>query len=506
MVRLRHLLLLRRCFSFLRLPETLALSSPSLLRHSSSSSSDGSLSDLRDLIHLLPKKPSSSSSHSVTCGSSTADHLLSAVSSLAEDLFTAPEPSDPSPILESRGAATFLRLSPDGSASLHLLSLLKSRPLLALEVFSWRRNLADSGIPLHPEEFAAAIALAGRARNISLATDLFNEAIVDAPKTCLYNALMTAYMYNGHILKTIAVFDDLERDTSCQPTIVSYNILLSLYGRHTLVDKMESVLHAVDESGIPRTVDTYNIVITGYLIGKMWDRMENTFREMEEGTVKPEVSTRLLMLRGYAFAGNLEKMERVYETVREEVKSRERALIRAMICAYCKSRDPDRILKIEELSKLMNEDEYRPWLHVLLIRVYAQEGMVDMMEQLIFQAFQRKTEVTTLRVVRSILATYFQLNAVDRLGRFIRQAEEAGWRLCRDLYHCKMVLHSRQNQLVEMHGVLDEMENYMVGRDKRTLLIMYKAYCNAGRRLEAETVLGMMWKHGFTFPQDAFIS
>nr|CAD1829152.1 unnamed protein product [Ananas comosus var. bracteatus] len=357
--------------------------------------------------------------------------------------------------------------------------------------------------PPLPEEFAAAIALAGRARNVALAADLFAEAAAAGRDSSLYNALMAAYMHSGHITKAVSVFDELRKDPACEPNVVSYNILLSLYGRHVLIDQMESVLRTIDESGISRTLETYNIAIAGYLIGKMWDRMESTFRAMEDGPVQPELSTHLLMLRGYAFAGDLEKMERMYEMVRKEVNSNERALIPVMICAYCKSKDPKRIQKIEDLMRLLNEDEYRPWLHMLLIRVYAQEGSVEVMERLISEALQRNMEISSVGVVRSILATYFRCNAVDRLARFIWQAEVAGWRLCRDLYHCKMVLYSRQNRLEEMHRVIDEMENYWVDRDKRTFVILYKAYSNAGRRLEADTVLGMMWKHGFALTRMA---
>ncbi|XP_072984447.1 pentatricopeptide repeat-containing protein At2g30780-like [Typha latifolia] len=498
------LLLLRRRHSyhhsFCLLPSLKTLTnSSSLLRRFSTTTSSGPSSRLR-LLFENPATPASSAE------TEDDDSVLSEVSALAGDLLAASDPSDLAPILESRGAAVLLRRSPDGSASLLLLSLLKPRPLLALEVFSWRRKLADSEIPLLPEEYAKAITFAGRARDVDLAADLFAESISAFAEPCLYNALMSAYMYNGLTKKCVTVFDDLRCDPRCAPTIVTYNILLSLFGRSLLINHMEAVLRGVDEAGIPRTLETYNTVIAAYVTAWTWDRMEQAFKAMEDGPVKPDVSTHLLMLRGYAHSGNLEKMEKAYELVREHVNDREAPLIRAMICAYCKSSDADRVRKIERLMEYISDDEYRPWLNVLLIKVYAQDGLVEKMERLISEALQRSTTVTTVGVMRSIISSYFRCAAVDRLAGFIRQAEYAGWRLCRSLYHCKMVMYGQQNRLAEMHGVLDEMENYRFERTKKTFLIMHKAYLNVGRRIEAETIRGMMWKHGFASDEDCFIS
>ncbi|OAY66846.1 Pentatricopeptide repeat-containing protein [Ananas comosus] len=457
---------------------------------------------------LIPSSSLRLLSSSSSDSDADADDLRSAVSVLAAELLASPDASDPSPILSSCGAASLLRRSPDGSASVHLLSLLKPRPLLALEVFSWRRKLGDAAIPLLPEEYAKAIALAGRARNVDLAAALFADALSTvAAEPCLYNALMSAYMYNGLTRKCVAVFEDLRRNPRCgAPTVVTYNILLSLYGRSLLVEHMEAVLRAMDETGVRRSIETYNTVIAAYVTAWRWDRMESTFQSMEAGPVKPDARTHLLLLRGYAHAGELEKMERVYDLVCEQVSEHETPLIRLMICAYCKSSDPERIQKIEGLMKCLKDDEYRPWLNVLLIRVYAQEGLVEAMEQLIDEALKRNTVVTTVGVMRSIISSYFRCDAVDRLTRFVRLAEYAGWRLCRSLYHCKMVMYGKQNRLEEMHSVLDEMENYRFNLTRKTFLIMYKAYWNVGRRSEAETVIGMMWKQGLGSPQDAFIS
>lgn len=233
--------------------------------------------------------------------------------------------------------------------------------------------------------------------------------------------------------------------------------------------------------------------------------MEAVFHEMMAGGVGPDTTTHLLMLRGYSHAGKIYKMELAYERAREHAGEVDIVHIRAMLCAYCKFAHVDRIQKIEELLLKLRPEDYRPWLNVLLIRVYAKEGLVEGMERRIAEALERNTTVTTTQVMRSVITNYFQCDAVDRLAHFVRQAEEAGWKLCRSLYHCKMVMYGKHHRLAEMHGVLDEMEYFRFDRTKKTFWIMHKAYLSCGRRSEADTILGMMWKHGFGSPSGVFV-
>ncbi|CAN6834490.1 unnamed protein product [Brassica oleracea var. botrytis] len=110
-----------------------------------------------------------------------------------------------------------------------------------LQVLEWRRRQLDWCIPLTSEEYAKGIKIAGRARDISFAVSLFNEAGKKRSQTApIYNALMSAYMYNGLAEECQSVFIDFIRQTHCAPTVGTYNILISVYGRLLIVKNMET--------------------------------------------------------------------------------------------------------------------------------------------------------------------------------------------------------------------------------------------------------------------------
>ncbi|KAL6563842.1 hypothetical protein OROGR_002801 [Orobanche gracilis] len=460
------------------------------------SSTDVNQSALFDMVYLFSDK----FDHSETIAK---EKMRENVCQLKDELLDQSEDGEKiEKILEENGVTLFRKYS-DGSAVVELLTQLNSFPVLAMEVFSWRRKQLDCTASMTTEEYAQGIVVAGKLKNIDLAVELFKEAYNKRLiKTPLYNALMSVYMYNGLAMKCQSLFRDMKMDSSCSPTITTYNILISAFGRLMLVDHMEATLKEIKDLKLPPTKDTYRGLIAGYITAWKWEEMEKMYWLMKAGPIKPGIDIHLLMLRGYAHSGKLEKMEEIYKMVKDHVDNRNIPLIRTMVSAYCRSSDVARVEKVEGLLRLIPESEYRPWLNVILICFYAKEDLLEQMENSIQVAFKHKSYITTVGVMRCIISSYFRQNAVDKLDEFVQRAECAGWKICRSLYHCKMVLYSNEKRIYEMERVLDEMDRLNMPFSKNTFWILYKTYQRFGERFKLELVAGMMCKHGYGIPMN----
>ncbi|GAA0143584.1 hypothetical protein LIER_04237 [Lithospermum erythrorhizon] len=403
-------------------------------------------------------------------------------------------------VLEEKGVPLF-RMYSDGSAAVQLLHQLYKKPTLALEVLSWRRRQVDYSALISSEEYAKGIAIAGRLKNVDLAVELFKEARNKALRTTsIYNALMSVYMYNGLSTKCQKLFQDLKKDAVCRPTIVTYNILICIFGRMLLTDRMEEILREIRDQNLSPDLKTYNNIIGGYVTAWMWDSMEKSFRVMQASSVEPTFATYKLMLRGYSLSGQLNKMEEIFELMIDRITDQEVSLIRCMIFAYCKSLDVNRVNKVEKLLMLLPQGDYRPSLNVVLITLYAKECMVEKMESAINEAFEKNTSITTSHTMQSIICGYFRCHAADRLADFVKRAEIAGWKINRSLYHCKMVMYSSQRRMTEMEGVLDEMNKLNMGCSKKTFWILYKAYKQWNQESRLHQVVGIMCTLGYGVP------
>lgn len=430
------------------------------------------------------------------------EDLIKKVRLFRDELMRHEESSSFNDLLEVEGWNLF-KIYSDGAALLELLRLLESYPHLAIKVFNWRRKKEDNTRPMSSEEYAKGIKIAGRMKNVDLAVEIFMDATTKRIRnTSTYNALMGAYMCNGLSEKCQLVYRDLKQDISCCPTSVTFNMLISIFGRRVLIDQMEAAFQEMKDSNIAPDLTTYNNLMAGYLTAWMWDSMENTYHIMETGPIRPNLNTHLLMLRGYAHSVNIEKMEEIYNMVGPQIREKHIALIRAMICAYCKSPYTNRVKRIEELMSLIPENEYRPWLNVLLIKVYADEDLVDQMDSSIEEAFERNTSVNTVKTMRAITSNYFRNNAVDQLAKFVTRAGDSGWRICRSLYHGLLMMFASHKRFEEMEQVLVEMDKYNFKCSKRTFVILYKAYSenDEGYRHKLYRVLGLMCKHGYGVP------
>ncbi|EFH58400.1 predicted protein [Arabidopsis lyrata subsp. lyrata] len=214
-----------------------------------------------------------------------------------------------------------------GAAFLELLRQLRPWPVLSLVVFDWRRNKAlCDGVPMT----AKGITISGRLKNVDLALSLFNES----PKktTSLYNALMGAYMCNGLADDCKQLFLDFnaqQRGHSSTPSVSTYNILISLYGRDTdqaitkglqietdgtmrsivasyfrcnAADKLAKFMQRAISAGWKMSRSMFHGLMIMYGSQKRFKEMEDVLSEMERFNISRSKKTFCILHRVYVAA------------------------------------------------------------------------------------------------------------------------------------------------------------------------------------------------------------
>ncbi|KAL2556736.1 Pentatricopeptide repeat-containing protein [Forsythia ovata] len=118
----------------------------------------------------------------------------------------------------------------------------------------------DYAAPMTAAEYAKGICVATTLKSIDLAVELFAEAgNKQLKETSIYNALMSVYIFNGLAMKCQSLLQDLKGESTCSPTIVTYNILILGLGHLMLIDHMETALGEIMDLNLSPYVVKYNI-------------------------------------------------------------------------------------------------------------------------------------------------------------------------------------------------------------------------------------------------------
>ncbi len=186
---------------------------------------------------------------------------------------------------------------------------------VGLQVFNWKKS--KLGWEANPKEYAKMISFAGRISQPQLALELFNEMETRGiKKTAVsYNALIHACGRNDEADKALRLFEEMKNTDTCQPTLVTYNTLISMYSRLGLTDNMKKIFEMCKEAGFSPDRHTYNALIWGFMRAGQLDQMESTVKELHTSECKADVITYNAQIIGYARANAVDKMEAAFTSM-----------------------------------------------------------------------------------------------------------------------------------------------------------------------------------------------
>ncbi|KAF3329239.1 pentatricopeptide repeat-containing protein [Carex littledalei] len=305
----------------------------------------------------------------------------------------------------------------------------KENWLQCLEVFRWmqmqRWYVADNGI------FSKLISVMGKKGQVRMAMWLFSQMRNSGcrPDTSVYNSLITAHLHSRDKIKALAkargYFDKMKTIERCQPTVVTYNILLRAFAQASDVEQVEILFKDLDESAINADVYTYNGVIDAYGKNGMLREMESVLMRMKINRVKPDVITFNTLIDAYGRKQAFDKMEQVFKSLLRSKESPTLPTFHCMITNYGKARLREKAeLVVKKMADLGLKPSYVT--RECLVMMYGYCGNVtkarDVFDEILASG-QRDIHVSSLNAMLDAYCTngvpseaYALLNEVIRKG------------------------------------------------------------------------------------------
>ncbi|KAJ0097769.1 hypothetical protein Patl1_27454 [Pistacia atlantica] len=233
--------------------------------------------------------------------------------------------------------------------------------LQCLEVFRWMQKqrwyIADNGI------YSKLITVMGRKGQTRMAMWLFSEMRNSGcrPDTSVYNAIITAHLHTRDkgkaLAKGLSYFEKMKGMERCQPSIVTYNILLRAFAQARNVAQVNALFKELDESFLSSDIYTYNGVMDAYGKNGMIREMEDVLSRMKRTQCKPDIITFNLLIDSYGKKQAFDKMEQVFKSLLRSKENPTLPTFNSMIINYGKARLRG---KAEEVFLKMADMKYTP--------------------------------------------------------------------------------------------------------------------------------------------------
>ncbi|KAJ1281071.1 hypothetical protein BS78_04G280200 [Paspalum vaginatum] len=276
--------------------------------------------------------------------------------------------------------------------------------LQCLEVFRWMQKqrwyVADNGI------YSKLISVMGRKGQIRMAMWLFSQMRNSGckPDTSVYNSLIGAHLHSRDkskaLAKALGYFEKMKCIERCQPTIVTYNILLRAFAQAGDTKQVDILFKDLDESIVSPDIYTYNGVIDAYGKNGMIKEMESVLLRMKSKQCRPDVITFNILIDSYGRKQAFDKMEQVFKSLLRSKERPTHPTFNSMITNYGKARLRE---KAESVLEKMEELGFKPnyVTQECLIMMYAHCDCVSRARQVFDELLssQKKVHLSSLNAM-----------------------------------------------------------------------------------------------------------
>lgn len=211
-------------------------------------------------------------------------------------------------LVDNESVGDVLTSAEESLCSSELLSIIKGLGRegqwnAALAVFDWMRErptFRPDGVTI-----AVMLRILGRESQLSAVSRLFETLKLEGYRLDVYayTSLITALSRNRKFKEALEFFRQMKEEGP-QPNIVTYNVIIDLYGKKGR--SWETILELFDEmtaQGIRPDEYTYNTAITACASGSLCEEAKELFSQMKVSNCSPDRVTYNALLDVYGKAG-----------------------------------------------------------------------------------------------------------------------------------------------------------------------------------------------------------
>ncbi|KAL6606005.1 hypothetical protein ACP70R_041658 [Stipagrostis hirtigluma subsp. patula] len=362
----------------------------------------------------------------------------------------------------------------------------------ALDAFEW---LARSGAP-PPRAVAVVLGVLGRARQETVAEEVFLRFAGEGATVQVFNAMMGVYARLGRFDDVRQLLDTM-RERGIEPDLVSFNTLINARAKSGCLAAGVALdlLHEVREAGLRPDVITYNTLISACSQSSNLDDAVAVFEEMIASECRPDLWTYNAMVSVHGRCGKAQEAEQLFRELVDKGFMPDAVTYNSLLYAFAKEGNVEKVEHVcEELVKAgfkKEEITYNTMIHM-----YGKMGRLDLAVGLYDE--MRAMGCTPDAVTYTVLID--SLGKMDRIaeaGKVLEEMVDAGLKPTLLTFSALICAYSKSGRRAEAESTFDRMVASGVNPDRLAYLVMLDIFARSGETEKLMSLYRKMMKDNY---------
>lgn len=345
----------------------------------------------------------------------------------------------------------------------------------ALDAFEW---LARSSAPAS-RAVAVVLGVLGRARQDSIAEEVFLRFAGEGATVQVFNAMMGVYARSGRFDDARQLLDTMH-DRGIDPDLVSFNTLINARSKSGCLAAGVALdlLFEVRQSGLRPDVITYNTLISACSQSSNLEDAVTVFEDMIASECRPDLWTYNAMVSVHGRCGKAEEAERLFRELVEKGFMPDAITYNSLLYAFAKEGNVDKVEHTcEQLVKAgfkKNEITYNTMIHM-----YGKMGRLDLAVGLYdeMRAMGCTPDAVTYTVMIDSLG---KMNRIAEAGKVLEDMTDAGLKPTLIAFSALICAYAKGGRRADAENTFDCMIASGVKPDRLAYLVMLDVFARSG--------------------------